>query len=138
MELLCTLTGTAYKKLKLSNSNRLSLLQLQFFCNRKILGKFCDAYLLMATLVLWIPSRKFVHSLTDDMSKFNFLGSLNRKKKNWAYFDSEFAILKELAWLVARTFGHMVVYFVLECLLRYGYNMERITRQIQQSTDWKV
>lgn len=96
---------------------------------------FCDAYiLLMATFVLWIPSKKFVQTLSANLSD----SSRCLATMHWKVFENQFAMLRQLSRLVNRAFGNVVVWFVLECLLYYCCEADEIIGQFQhENTDWK-
>lgn len=92
----------------------------------------------MVVFVLWIPTRKFAQSLNADLSEWKNLKS-NRKLVDWATFENEFALLRQLSGLVTRTFGNIVICFILECIMFYSSQADFIIGQFQKSSpDWKI
>lgn len=99
---------------------------------------YCDAYLLMAALTLWIPSRKFGSSLpiSDDDDEVLTDASEKSKGSLWSSIERDFGLLKQLTALINNVFGIIVILFLLEALLTYGSITENLILQ-QKNPDWK-
>lgn len=93
---------------------------------------FCDAYILMAAIILWIPSKKFVQSLETLLESSQHDDLELYRNEEWNNIEREFATLKKLSELINKTFGDMVMHFLLECLLGYSYLMDAVSREVHQ------
>lgn len=103
-------------------------MHLKPICNRRIIGMFCDAYILMAALSLWIPSKKFVQSLD----------SHEVLRRSASGMEIEFSVLKNLSEEINHAFGDMVVHFMLECILVCSFSMNVFVKEVMaEYPDWK-
>lgn len=93
---------------------------------------YCDAFLLMAALILWIPSKKFAMSLNLRKHGEN----RSKREKQLVVIEKEFSDLKQLAEFINDLYGVSVMLFLVETLLAYGVELTEIIIPYN-STHWK-
>lgn len=89
----------------------------------------------MAALTLWIPSKKFAHSILLDETRKLDSEELKRRAIS---VETWFSSIKELSEQINKAFGDMVLFYMLEWVLSCSFSMHIIIQEIRlQHPDWK-
>lgn len=116
----------------------MSYYDMAFSCPRRIFGIHCDGFIMMAAMLLFIPTKAFAASLGIPSIDIETGSVVNQTKRlQWKQIDKEFTLLKHLSDLINKAFGSVVILFLLETLLSFSAGIDGLVKLIKNA-EWRL